>query len=236
MKLKFIPLCFALLYASEPVNDIILYLINYFKTHHDYRNVILALKIISAGARNRQIIKFLNNILSQKLNKSTTKIIKFAMGLCNLGNGTLFISHKIADFRIINKKCLISLLGFVCLFMNETYAPSLEDFDCIFLSFACTVQFNHMCLLDTNLQLKKRRIFVSTVDNYIARKFSIFKCYATFVQVNNNNKKTLIDFRAKRLANGICVSNYLTDDVVRPIAEVFAPYEFSSNCDTSDSV
>ncbi|EJW02998.2 hypothetical protein EDEG_02642 [Edhazardia aedis USNM 41457] len=82
---KFIPLCLALLNASEPVKDILKAIKNSTQNAQNPINPILALGIIGAGTKNKKIIRFLDKLHSVCIKTKIQNIIKISLSLCNLG-------------------------------------------------------------------------------------------------------------------------------------------------------
>ncbi|EJW04761.1 hypothetical protein EDEG_01051 [Edhazardia aedis USNM 41457] len=171
-KSDFIPLCVALLYASEPVDSMITYLTDLFFKSSNPRNVILALGIIGAGTKNKNIIDFLHTQKVSCANNQYKNLIRITMSLCNMGKGTLSISPNISEGTIINKKCLINLLSIVCLFMNKDSCPLTEDFDFLFLLFAGAVHNKYVSVFDSNLKIIKKDIIVEKLGDEYYREFS----------------------------------------------------------------
>ncbi|EJW01215.1 hypothetical protein EDEG_04054, partial [Edhazardia aedis USNM 41457] len=187
-KTDFIPLCLAILYASEPVLDIIDYIYDFSKNSNDPTNTILALGIIGAGTKNPRIIDYLKSFEKNTRNKNIENLLKISLSLCNLGNGTLSLSPTIYEGSIINKKSLISLLCVVCLFINKYYNPIIEDYNFLFLLLSGAVRNKYVCVFDSNLQIKAEQIVVEKLSNDFIRKETDEKTFEAITCVEANEK------------------------------------------------
>lgn len=118
------PLCFALLYPSNPKSEVIDVLEKSLFSGEADSNSLISLGIVGAGTRSSRILRILetnyNNIYKDQ--RSTSSLI-ISQGLINMGKGLFTLSPFYYDRNIISDRSVIGLMSTVFLFIDQSLFP-----------------------------------------------------------------------------------------------------------------
>lgn len=118
------PLCFALLYPSNPKTEVIDVLEKSLFSGEADSNALISLGIVGAGTRSSRILRLLevnyNNIYKDPRSMSSLII---SQGLINMGKGLFTLSPFYYDRNVISNRSVIGLLSTVFLFIDQSLFP-----------------------------------------------------------------------------------------------------------------
>jgi 26S proteasome regulatory subunit N1 len=127
-----VPLCIAMIYASNPKSEIIDILEKSLNIGDSNVNSLLSLGILGAGTCSSRILRILdsNYGIVYKDSRASSALI-YAQGLVNLGKGMFSLSPLCYDKQVILPKGIIGLMSTMAIFLDDNL---FKDYPFLFYS------------------------------------------------------------------------------------------------------
>lgn len=114
-----VPLCIALLYASNPKSEVVDTLEKLINSGDSSINSLISLGIVAAGTCSSRILRILDsNFCNVYKDAKASSALIYAQGLVNLGKGLCTLSPLCYDKQIILQKSLVGLISTFFVFLE----------------------------------------------------------------------------------------------------------------------